>query len=177
AYETARRLANRVSVHFVGMIDVHEVTVNADRAGFTEQRRREMHGMLSQWVRQSRFGHLWTTLLGQLTPQQLDACLHFLQERMPLWQEDHDDVTESKEYMNIVTVNQMLLSMRYTLEPAPIRIRSWVSEYSVRDTASLIDWRRYSADVKQTVLAGLDHDELIVSDVLREQLAGEITRE
>jgi thioesterase domain-containing protein len=175
AYEMARRLASRVAVHFVGMIDVHHFS--ADYAGaevFTEERRRELHHRLLEWVGQSRLKHLWTVLLERLPPQQLDVCLHFLEERMPLWQERHEEISESQEYIDIITANQALMSARYRLEPAPIVIRSWVSELSLRNTSRLIDWKRYSPDVRNTVLAGLDHEELILSDVLCRGLAAQI---
>jgi amino acid adenylation domain-containing protein len=175
AYEMARRLARTVPVHFVGMIDVHYFSADSEGSEhLTPQRRRDLQDRLLEWIGQSALKHLWTKLLERLTPQQLDVCLSFLEERMPLWRQRHEEIVESSEYIDIITANQALMSARYTLQPARIAIRSWVSELSVRNTSRLIDWQRYSPDVKQTVLSGLDHEELILSAILAQGLSREI---
>lgn len=178
AYELAAQLdASRIHVHFVGAVDVYDLSTQVDsyvakRSHLGEQDASEK---FLEHISASQFRLLWVSLLEGLSEYERSVLLLYYAETRAHWTATGtDDTWSSHEYRTIVLFNRIHITRRYILKPSTLTIKPRSAADS-EGASGAIDWTRYSsATLPTTVIKNASHSTVIRSPDFFESLRLEI---
>lgn len=173
AFETARRLAGHIPVHFVGMADVCglEAPFAANSAPRPEEaERHRWREMIDTWLAVSPMRDHWLALRARMDDETEDCFLRFMAaEPQPL--PIDGPLVGSRERVLHTLVDHALQMRRLTLAPQNIRVRSFEAERSRVEGKPIMDWSGLASTVSVETIPATDHLDIVLSRNFHERLA------
>ncbi|MGL4964354.1 MAG: amino acid adenylation domain-containing protein [Inquilinus sp.] len=160
AFETAHRLKGRVSVEFLGLVDVFEsVDFRTDRRPAGEARQRAA-ALLEQWLGRSAMAAQWRALFGLMDEGERAALDEYVLAHADGLPVDGPDLT-SREFELWAMLDKRLRAARYDYRPLDLLVHVWQAEDSLGRPERLRDWSLLAPVAALARVPGATHLDII----------------
>jgi amino acid adenylation domain-containing protein len=160
AFETAHRLKGRVSVEFLGLVDVFEsVDFRSDRRPVAEERQRAV-ALLEQWLGRSAMAAQWRSLFGLMDENEKAALDEYVLAHADGLPADGPDLT-SREFELWAMLDKRLRAARYAYRPLDLPVHVWQAEDSLHRPECLRDWSLLAPVAALARVPGATHLDII----------------
>ncbi|WP_026873449.1 non-ribosomal peptide synthetase [Inquilinus limosus] len=162
AFETAHRLKDRVSIEFLGLVDVFEnVDVRTDRQLAVEERQRAA-SLLEQWLGRSAMAAQWRSLFALMDEAEKAALDEYVLTHADGLPADGPDLT-SREFELWAMLDKRLRAARYAYRPLGLPVHVWQAEDSLGRPERLRDWSLLAPVAALARVPGATHLDIIHS--------------
>jgi amino acid adenylation domain-containing protein len=160
AFETAHRLKGRVSVEFLGLVDVFEsVDFRTDRRPAGEARQRAV-ALLEQWLGRSAMAVQWQSLFALMDESERAALDEHVLAHADGLPADGPDLT-SREFELWAMLDKRLRAARYGYRPLDLPVHVWQAEDSLGRPERLRDWSLLAPVAALARVPGATHLDII----------------
>ncbi|MDR6287825.1 MULTISPECIES: amino acid adenylation domain-containing protein [Inquilinus] len=160
AFETAHRLAGRVRIDFLGMVDVFEsVDFRAERDRTPEERERAA-ALLEQWLGRSQMAAQWRPLFALMDEAERAALDDYVLAHGDALPVDGPDLL-SREFELWATLDKRLRAARYRYRPLGLPVHVWQAEDSLGRPEQLRDWSALAPVAELALVPGAKHLDII----------------
>lgn len=164
AYETARQLAGKVDVHFVGIVDVSDrkQIMALAAAGTVEAAPFASHPHVDDWIERSAMKDHWHRLLADMSPAERNIAKDLWAHGLKELPSDGPGI-ESKEYDMWVVARLAWMKRRYSHRGQlnkPLHV--WTAEATSRDDRLILrPWSSFAEVQAEKMIAGTTHKSIL----------------